>query len=150
MNSAETVTDALRADVNRSPDALGADRFAGMGREMQARFARLGVELAEGFGSGAALVSSDADSDDRGVLRRSSAALRKTQRRFFRTEMADGIEYPVGGDAEVLLGLFAGALHACEERLELDAAPVVNDSRRRHTPRHGPRPAGQAAEACDR
>ena len=49
---------------------------------------------------------------------------------FFDAEMADGVENPVNGDAEVRFCLFARAFHSFEEWLELQPAPVINHSDR--------------------
>ena len=43
MDSCEPMADALRADIERAPDAFRTDRFAGMGRKTKSRFARFGV-----------------------------------------------------------------------------------------------------------
>ena len=65
----KAVADAFGSDIDCAPDALGSSRFAGVRREPQARIARLGVELAENFGSRLPFVASDPDADDGGMFR---------------------------------------------------------------------------------
>jgi hypothetical protein len=82
---------------------------------------------AENVGPGLALVSADADANNGGVFAAHFGGLMKDLCGGFYAEVTDSVEDPVGGDAEVGFGLFAGPLQALEERLKLDSAPVVDD-----------------------
>ena len=124
----EAMANSLGSNIDGSPDAFGADGFSGVRGESESVVAGLGVEFAEGFGSGATLVPTDADADDGVVLAAHLGGFAEDAGGLLGAEVADGIEDPVAGNTEVALGLDASPLHAFEERLELDALPVINHS----------------------
>lgn len=128
VDGGEGVAEALGADVQGAPDAFGADGFAGMGSEAQTGGAGFGVEIAEGLSGGAALVSADADADDGRELGAHLGGFAEDAGGFVGAEVADGVEDPEEGEAELGFGAGAGALHAVKQRLEVAAAPVIDDA----------------------
>src|ERR1700727_1854181 len=90
----QSVTDAFRTDVQRTPDAFRPHGFARVRGEPESRLARLGIEIAKWLRAGAAFVSANTDTDDGGMLATHFGGLVKDTRGLFDTEVPHGIEYP--------------------------------------------------------
>ena len=124
----ERVADAFGADVDGRPDGLGTDRFPGVRGEVQAGGRRFGVELAEGIGGAARFVSTDADAGDGRVVAMELGGLAEGTRGFLHPEMADGIDEPENGGAEVGLRAGAAAFDGGEDLVHIEAAEVIEDA----------------------
>ena len=90
----EGVADALGADVDGGPDALGAGGLAGVASETQAGGFGFGVEFAEVLRGAAGFVAADADADDARVPVLELGGLGEDARAFGQTEMPDGVDDP--------------------------------------------------------
>ncbi len=104
----EGVADALGADVDGGPDALGAGVFAGVAGEAEAGGLGFGVEVAELVGGAEQLVAADADADDAGVLVLELGGFLEDAGAGFDAEVADGVDDPEERDVEVALGAGGG------------------------------------------
>ncbi len=127
-NSREGVADALGTDGQRFADGLWAGGFAGVVGEPQTSLRGFGVQRAECLGAGAALVASEADSDDGRVRGAEFGGLAEDPRGLFDREVAHGVEDPVEREAQLALATFAGAFQGGEDRLEgcwIVVAPAV-------------------------
>src|SRR5215831_900830 len=127
LNRGESVTDAFGAQVERAPDGTRARGFSCMSRHVQAVIASAGVDIAEKFRLGFALIASDAEGDhvtiaitDGEIADRASSV---------RAELADSVEHPQERDAEVAGAAFASALEAFKDRVEILLAPQVDANR---------------------
>src|SRR5271155_1413879 len=126
MNRGQNMPKAFRSDIQRAPDAFRPDSFAGMHREPEPCVARFAIHVAKELSCSIALVASDPDADDAGVFALHLGGLAEDPGRSLYSKMPDGIENPVEGNAEVLLGLFPRPLHCSEYRLKLAALPVID------------------------
>ena len=128
----EAVADAFGADVDGGPDAGGAfdgaAGLAGVGGEAEAGGAGFGVEVFEEGCGAARLVAADADADDGGVLGAELGGLAEDAGGLFGAEVADGVDEPVDGGAELALAAQAAALDGGDEWLDLGVLPVVDDA----------------------
>src|SRR5438874_11518726 len=88
----QPVTNALGADVQRSPDRLRPRRLPGVCCEMQAMIFGLRVNFLEKLWRGSALVSADPNSNDVALLVLN--CLVKYLGSGFNSEMADGVKNP--------------------------------------------------------
>ncbi len=122
------MADAFGADVDGGPDGLGAGGLAGVGGEVEAGVAGFGVGLAEVFGGAAGLVAADADADDGGVVAAEFGGLAEDACALFGAEVADGVDEPEDGGAEVLLGADAAGLDGGEDLVDVKAAEAVEDA----------------------
>ena len=150
----EGVADALGADVDGGPDAGGAfdeaAGFAGVGGEAEAGGAGLGVEVFEEGCGAAGFVAADADADDGGVLGAEFGGLAEDAGGLVGAEVADGVDEPVDGGAELLLGADAAALDGFDEGLDFGRASSGRGCRRRCRPRRGRRPGRRGRGPCCR
>jgi len=96
--------------------------------EVEARFPGFGIKIAERLGSRAAFVSADANANDGREPEAEFGGFTEDAGGFFRAEMADGVEDPVKGDAQLGFGAEPSAFHAQEKRFEFAAPPVVDNS----------------------
>ena len=128
----EAVADALGADVDGGPDAGGAfdgaAGLAGVGGEAEAGGGGFGVGVAEEGCGAAGFVATDADADDGGVLTAELGGLAEDAGGLVGAEVADGVDEPVEGGAELLLGADAGALDGGDEGLDVGLLPVIDDA----------------------
>ena len=97
MDGGKAVADPFGSDIEGPPDTLRANRFPGMGGQVEdpASGGCLGVELAEGGCAGVVLVTPDADSDDRRVVSPHFCCLAEDPRRRSGSELADCVKYPI-------------------------------------------------------
>src|ERR1700733_6652222 len=106
------------ADGERFPDGRRAGRFAGVVGQAQACVARFSVESAKRLGTGDTLVASQADADDGVIFGAQLRCFAKDAFGFGHSEVADGVEDPVEGDAQLLLAALAGSFKAGKDRFE--------------------------------
>lgn len=114
------VADALGADVDGGPDGGGTgDGAGGLARvdgEAETGGAGFGVDLAELLGGAAGFVAADANADDAGVLVAEFSRQAEDVGGLFDAEVADGVDDPEDGGAELALGADAGALDGVHDR----------------------------------
>ena len=128
----EAVADAFGADIESGPDGGGAvdgaAGLAGVGGEAEAGVAGFGVEVFEEGGGAASLVAADADADDGGVLVAELGGFAEDAGGLVGAEVADGVDEPEEGGAELAFGAEAGVFDGFDEGVDLDLVPVVEDA----------------------
>src|SRR5579862_3565431 len=127
VDGGQRMAEALGANVQRSPDALGADGFAGVDGQTESGVAGFAVDVAKEFGCAVALVAAYADADNAGIVRLHLGSFAEDAGSRLDSEMPDGVEDPVESDAEVFFRFFAGLFDSGEYWLEFAAAPVINE-----------------------
>src|ERR1700741_3884568 len=115
------MADALRADIERRPDAFRPHSLARMGSQSQASILGFLKELAEGLGAGTPLISANSDAHDAGGVTPQFRCFAKDAGRLFRPEVTDRVEDPVKGDPELALSAHPRCFHPIKKRFELDA-----------------------------
>src|SRR5579859_1638668 len=115
--SANGVADALRVQIERSPNGFRRTGFAGMRRQVQTMVLGIRVHTAEKFGRSLQFISADTDADHMLVL----VACRQLE--YFLcllyAEVASGVENPQEGDAEIARAAAASTLEAFKNRGEI-------------------------------
>ena len=104
--------DAFGADGEGFADGFRAGGFPGVVGEAETGLGRRGIILAEGFGARLALVSAEADADDRGIPGPHLGGLPEDDARLLHGEVADGVEDPVERQAELAFAALPGSLQA--------------------------------------
>lgn len=127
LDCGKGMAQALRADVERSPDPFRTNGFAGMSRKAETGVTGFHVQVAEWLRAGAALIPADADADHRGELRPQFCGFTEDAGSLPGSEVAHSVEDPKDGEAQFGFGSEPRPLHAQEERLKLASSPVIND-----------------------
>ena len=118
------MADAFGFEVERSPDGIGAGAFSGMGGEMEAVLGGARVDGGEPLGRAGALVASYAEGDHVAIAKLYGEV--EDGLGFFGSELADGVEDPEDGDAEIFFAALAAALEAFEDGGEILLAPEAD------------------------
>ena len=132
-NGGECVADALGADGESLPEGFRAGGFAGMVGEAEACVAGASVESTEGLGAGAALVATETDADDGGILATHFGGFAEDALRLLDSKVADGVEDPVNRETQLEGSALAGAFESLKDRFEaarIEVAPHINDADR--------------------
>ena len=111
------MTNALGAEVERSPDRLGRAGLAGVRGQAQALVGGIGVDAAEKFRRGLQFVAANADTDDMAVPVASGEF--ENFLRFLDSEVAGGVEDPKQRNAEIARAAGAAALQTLEDGGEI-------------------------------
>ena len=130
VEGGKTVADALGTEVERSPDRFRRAAFACVCGQAHAVVCGPGVGIAKKFGWGFLLIAADADGDYVAVV-----ILNRELEDFLRgfgAELADGVEDPEQGDAEVACATGAAAVEAFEDGGEILLAPEADSDRNIH------------------
>src|SRR3954463_12268010 len=124
------VAQALRLDVERAPDGIGADTLTGMRREPETVACSVLINLTEVFGVCARLITANADADDAALLPlahlRISQMLREIDDAlcFGDTKMTHRVKDPQQRHAEVTCAPLTPSLHPKKLWSELLSSPV--------------------------
>lgn len=130
VDSRQRMAEAFRADRECFPDGLRAGGFTSVIGEAQSSFASAGVHLTIGLGATAALVPTEADSNDGRVRCMQLRGFAENFLCFIEREMTDSIQDPVKGEAKFGFCTEAGAFETGEgwvEAIRIRIAPVIDD-----------------------
>src|SRR6476620_7007611 len=106
------------ADAEGFPDGFGAGGFAGVVGKAETGGARFGVSFAERFGASASFVTTESDTDDGRELGAELDGLAHNTFPFRDGEVANGVEDPENGEAQLAFGAVAGAFESREDGFE--------------------------------
>src|SRR2546423_2006398 len=118
----QPVTNALGADVQRSPDRLRPRRLPGVCCEMQAMIFGLRVNFLEKLWRGSALVSADPNSNDVALLVLN--CLVKYLGSGFNSEMADGRKNPEQRNSKIAFPAQSSSFKSLEHLIEILLPPL--------------------------
>src|SRR5215471_9256899 len=121
LGRGHAVPDALRVQIERTPDRFRRPGFPGMRRKAKTVVSGVAVNAAEQFGRSFLLVAANAHADDVAVL----VANREFEDslRLLDTELADCIEDPEKRDAEIPGAAGASAVETLKDGGEILLAP---------------------------